>query len=190
MITVKAVSQVETLSLTSDQAKGYPDITTRSLLHFLTTPLPRNRMRTLPTYALMDFDPDGINILSTYKHGSIALPHENDHLTADNISWLGIKSKDLPEDGNTIQTQALLKLSSRDRHKASRMLEREPFIEGGKEPEWRREVQVLLMLNIKAEIQLLEAQDGGLYTWLTKQRIRYGPKEQSYKGLSRLICTS
>ena len=125
-------------------------------------------MRTYPTYALMDFDPDGIDILSTYKYGSIALSHEKDHLTADGISWLGIRSKDLPEDGNIIQTQALLKLSSRDRHKASRMLEREPFMEDGKEPEWRREVQVLLMLNIKAEIQLLEAQDGGLHTWLAR----------------------
>ena len=114
----------------------------------------------------MDFDPDGINILSTYKHGSIALSHENNHLTMENINWLGIKSKDLPKDGNTIRMQALLKLSSRDRHKANRMLEREPFMEGGKESEWRREIQVLLMLNFKAEIQLLEAQDGGLHTWL------------------------
>lgn len=116
----------------------------------------------------MDFDPDGINILSTYKHGSIALPHENKYLTMESISWLGIRSKDLPKDGNAIQVQALLKLSSRDRHKASRMLERDPFMEGGKEPEWRREVQVLLMLNIKAEIQLLEAQDGGLHSWLAR----------------------
>lgn len=116
----------------------------------------------------MDFDPDGINILSTYKHGSIALSHENDHLTADNISWLGIKSKDIPEGDNPIQRQALLKLSPRDRNKASRMLEREPFMEGGMEPEWRREVQVMLMLNIKAEIQLLEEQDGGLHSWLIR----------------------
>jgi meiotic recombination protein SPO11 len=162
-------SQVKKLSLSSCQAKGYPDIATRALLHFLTTPLPRNNMLTCPTYALMDFDPDGINILSTYKHGSIALSHENDHLAVDTISWLGISSKDLREEGNIIQTQGLLKLSSRDRRKASRMLELDPFTEDGREPEWRREIQVMLMLNVKAEIQLLEAQDGGLHTWLAGQ---------------------
>jgi meiotic recombination protein SPO11 len=52
--------------------------------------------------------------------------------------------------------QSLLKLSARDRRIARKMLEKEHiFGEDGMEQEWRREVQVMLMLNIKAEIQIL-----------------------------------
>jgi meiotic recombination protein SPO11 len=54
----------------------------------------------------------------------------------------------------------------RDRRLAQRMLDREPFIEDGPEPEYRRELQNMLMLNIKAEIQLLEAGSSGLQGWL------------------------
>jgi meiotic recombination protein SPO11 len=49
------------------------------------------------------------------------------------------------------------------------MLEREPFIE--KEPEWRRELQAMLFLNVKAEIQLLEAQEGRIAGWLASKRL-------------------
>jgi meiotic recombination protein SPO11 len=51
------------------------------------------------------------------------------------------------------------------------MLEREPFGEDGDEGKWRREVQVMLMLNVKAEIQVLEAGPGGLAAWLEGERL-------------------
>jgi meiotic recombination protein SPO11 len=46
------------------------------------------------------------------------------------------------------------------------MLGRPPCDEGGDEPEWRRELQLMLMVNKKAELQLLERTEGGLAGWL------------------------
>ena len=56
-------------------AKGYPDVATRAMLRFLSTPSPSNGFASPPLHALVDFDPDGIAILSTYKHGSDNLSH-------------------------------------------------------------------------------------------------------------------
>ncbi|QDS68603.1 hypothetical protein FKW77_000913 [Venturia effusa] len=158
------------ISLTSHgiliTAKGYPDIATRSLLRSLVTPSPRNHMQHFPLYGLMDFDPDGLDILSTYKHGSKALAHQNAELALPSIQWLGVKSSHIGQETDLHQTQGLLRLSARDRRKATSMLEREQFAEDGAEPEWRTELQVMLMLNVKAEIQLLEARSDGLVGWL------------------------
>ena len=114
----------------------------------------------------MDFDPDGIEILSTYKYGSKALGHERETLTARGIRWLGLNSKHLAQDDGIHQRQGLLPLSRRDRRKATQMLDRQPFIENGEEPEWRREIQVMLVMNIKAEIQLLESTEIPLHCWI------------------------
>lgn len=119
-------------------------------------------MKQCPLYGLMDFDPDGLDILSTYKHGSKALAHQSAELALPSIQWLGVKSAHVGQEDDLHQTQGLLKLSARDRRKATSMLEREHFAEDGAEQEWRRELQVMLMLNVKAEIQLLEARSHGL----------------------------
>lgn len=110
----------------------------------------------------MDFDPDGLDILSTYKHGSKALAHQSAELALPSIQWIGVKSSHVGQDDDLHQTQGLLKLSARDRRKATLMLERAQFSEDGREPEWRRELQFMLMLNVKAEIQVLEARSDGL----------------------------
>lgn len=112
----------------------------------------------------MDFDPDGIGIMSTYKYGSVTLSHENHNLIVPSITWLGVQSADIipmEESGRA----GLMRLSSRDRRIANRMLERPSFQEGV-EPEWRRELQVMLMLNCKAEIQILSDGGTGLEDWL------------------------
>lgn len=126
-------------------------------------------MHSCPIYALMDFDPDGINIMSTYKHGSTALAHENEKLSVSCMQWLGLSSKHLVWDDGVHRAQGLLRLTLRDRRKATRMLEREPFVDDGKEPYWRKEIQNMLMLNVKAEIQLLEAGEGGLHGWIAQR---------------------
>jgi meiotic recombination protein SPO11 len=90
--------------------------------------------------------------MSTYKHGSMALSHETINLAVPRIQWLGIRSSDFIADDDC---QGLLKLSARDRRIARKMLEKDMFDEHGKETEWRRELQVMLMLNVKAEIQVL-----------------------------------
>jgi meiotic recombination protein SPO11 len=136
------------------------------MLHSVTKPVSKKSPKSRKVLALVDYDPDGLAILSTYKHGSVSLSHEKAHLTLPSIQWLGLNSLSLGLHHDLHQSQGLLSLSSRDRHKAINMLTREPFDEGGTEPEWRREIQVMLYLNIKAEIQILDAQDGGTAGWL------------------------
>ena len=90
--------------------------------------------------------------MSTYKHGSMALAHESLHLAVPAIRWLGVRSSDF---ATADDAQGLLKLSARDRRIAGKMLEKDLFEEEGEESEWRRELQVMLMLDVKAEIQIL-----------------------------------
>ena len=129
-------------------------------------------------YALTDFDPDGIAIMSTYKHGSLGLSHENAYLKVASIQWLGIRSRDILEGINTSEENAdgmgLLRLTARDRRKACKMLENsEVFAEEGGEGEWRREVQIMLMLNVKAEMEGLANREGGVDGWV-EQRLGEG----------------
>lgn len=76
------------------------------------------------------------------------------------MSWLGVRSSDLVTVirnegiGRKREKTGLMKLTKRDRWKASKMLEHDSF-QYDVEQEWRRELQVMLMLSIKAEIQYL-----------------------------------
>lgn len=152
------------------QAKGYPDISTRAFLRLLSL----SSYPPLPIYALVDFDPDGIAIMSTYKHGSLTLSHENANLKTPIIRWLGVKSQDLRIDklnsgANGDEKKGLLKLSMRDRKKALGMLGKEICEEDGVEKEWRRELQVMLMLNIKVEMEILGDREGGIEEWVEEK---------------------
>ncbi|KAF7960182.1 hypothetical protein EAE96_001780 [Botrytis aclada] len=151
-------------------AKGYPDIQSREFLHYVAKHYP-----IIPIYALVDFDPDGIGIMSTYKHGSVALAHENENLSVPSMRWLGLKSKDMMQGGK--ENEGLLKLTERDRRLAVKMLERDMCQEGGVETEWRKEIQVMLMLNKKAEVQIIGNGDA-LENWLNnnlgKEKNRLG----------------
>lgn len=160
-------------------AKGYPDLASRKFLRHVA-----NRSPHIPMYALVDFDPDGIAIMSTYKHGSYSLAHENmtstgaPGLNLPELCWLGVQGDQIfrspagerdTERGATSDAQGLMRLTPRDRMKASRMLEWDLLAETGPEPTWRRELQTMLMLNVKAEMQILEERPGGLAAWLEEE---------------------
>ena len=50
------------------------------------------------------------------------------------------------------------------------MLDRSKVLgEDGEEQEWRRELQVMLMLNVKAEMEILSARDGGVAGWVEQK---------------------
>lgn len=86
--------------------------------------------------------------MSTYKHGSQALSHEL-NLAVPSVQWLGVRSRDFL--GKGADARGMLKLTARDRRIALRML----GWDEEKDTEWRRELQVMLLLNVKAEIQIL-----------------------------------
>jgi meiotic recombination protein SPO11 len=131
-------------------------------------------------FVLVDFDPDGIAIMSTYKLGSCRLAHENvaagstQTLGLPQLRWLGVQGHQLYRtldlergtDSDTVDGAGILKLTARDRNKACRMLEWDVCAEDGPEPTWRRSLQTMLVLNIKAEMQILEELPGGLPLWL------------------------
>ncbi|SPO06106.1 uncharacterized protein DNG_08795 [Cephalotrichum gorgonifer] len=160
--------------------KGYPDLVTRSFLHKVHIARP-----TIPIYALVDYDPDGINIFRCYKWGSVALEHE-EALKLPSLQWLGIKNRDLgstADQGETSpffditpatrdipssqklsysQTKSysrLVPLTQWDRKLAVKLLRDFSMVEGRDRDadavEATRELQTMLMMNVKAEIQAM-----------------------------------
>ncbi|KAK6442181.1 endodeoxyribonuclease [Oleoguttula sp. CCFEE 5521] len=140
-------------------AKGYPDLATRALLRFLTTPAPRNGFASPPVYGLVDFDPDGLAIFTNYNHGSAKLSNEHAGLKLPGMRWLGLRSSTLAYAEDTQASQYLLPLTPRDRKRARLMLD---WVVLAEEAEIRQEMQKLLMLGYKAELQLLDASLDGM----------------------------
>lgn len=46
--------------------------------------------------------------------------------------------------------------------------------EGGIEPEWRRELQIMLMLNVKVEMEILAERAEGVSGWVEKKLLEHG----------------
>jgi meiotic recombination protein SPO11 len=65
-------------------AKGYPDLNTRLLLNRLYKDL------SIPIYILTDADPHGVEIMCTYKYGSLQKVHNSEHI-AVSCEWIGYK---------------------------------------------------------------------------------------------------
>lgn len=124
-------------------------------------------------YSLVDGDPHGVSIMSTYKYGSLAHQHENARLSVPNLCWLGLKISDAVMTSDITGTDGLLRLTARDRRKIVAMLRNNPILgDGGPEPEWRAELQRMLMLNVKAEMEMMYDRDGGLELWIDRKMFR------------------
>ncbi|EGX87904.1 meiotic recombination protein spo11 [Cordyceps militaris CM01] len=156
-------------------ARGYPDLMTRSFLTKIEAECPH-----LPMLVLSDFDPDGLSIFSCYRYGTTNFSHESSNVRI-NFGWLGIQSGHLGTlhnnrlasgAGSSAQTgvwsdNCLVNLTIRDRLCAFRML-RKSFDAGDGDFEqilMRRELQIMLMLGTKAEIQFLD-DSGDITHWL------------------------
>ncbi|KAF8425556.1 Spo11/DNA topoisomerase VI subunit A [Tirmania nivea] len=151
----------------NQQGKGYPDISTREFLRLLSdaaqssasptnSPEGQNSITRSPRiYAVVDHDPHGLNILSVYKFGSVALAHENHRLVVSQVKLLGIKNEDLElsQDECTQNNEhGILSLTGSDRRKAAQLLGK-AYI--WSQNEWRSELQKMLFMNVKAEIQAM-----------------------------------
>ncbi|KAL3484579.1 Spo11/DNA topoisomerase VI subunit A [Aspergillus germanicus] len=152
--------------------KGYPDLGTRSFVRKIYDSIPSSRSHNPPPiYALVDSDPDGIAIMSTYKYGSMAHTRENSSLVIPSLRWLGLRTTDVVEDGEeALNGDDLMPLTPRDRKKIVAMLSRNPVLAvDGPEPEWRVELQRMMMLNVKAETEIRYGRDGGLEGWIDRE---------------------
>lgn len=100
----------------------------------------------------------------------MAQAHENAKLNAPSIQWLGLRTSDVVKGMDPQGEDALIPLSVRDRKKALAMLSGNPiFAEDGPEPGWRAELQQMLMLNLKAEIEVLYGREGGINAWIDRK---------------------
>jgi meiotic recombination protein SPO11 len=171
-VTLTSSFKPEMRVLTTQQGKGYPDLGTRSFVRKIYDSIPRSRSHNPPPiYALVDSDPDGIAIMSTYKYGSMAHPRENSSLVIPSLRWLGLRTTDVVEDGEeALNGDDLMPLTPRDRKKIVAMLSRNPVLAvDGPEPEWRVELQRMMILNVKAETEIRYGRDGGLEGWIERE---------------------
>ncbi|KAF4813506.1 Meiotic recombination protein rec12 [Colletotrichum tropicale] len=154
--------------------KGVPDLHTKQFLHLLHSAKPE-----LPIYGLVDFDPYGVNIMRCYSHGSRGHAHEVG-VTVPSMQWLGIKSgdllgrRDLEVDDDAAfsrqqQSESSFEstdaLKERDRKIAKTLLGNIPDDLDEYSIECRRELQIMLFLNVKAEIQAVD-DAGDISNWL------------------------
>ncbi|GLA62459.1 hypothetical protein AtubIFM54640_003014 [Aspergillus tubingensis] len=149
--------------------KGYPDLNTRAFVRKLFDHS-RQLTKRPQFYALVDADPDGMAIMATYNYGSVAFTHENRNLNVPGLHWLGLRITDVVAGADPLDDNTVLHLTKRDRKKVVAMLSRNPiWAADGPEPGWRVELQRMLMLNVKAETEILYDMEGGLTRWLDRK---------------------
>lgn len=162
LIRPKISSAAETSDLL--QAKGYPDLQTRS---FLRRVLDISALLSpIPIFGLFDGDPDGLEILRCYKSGSDALAQEAIYNLPE-VKWLGVDVCEFL--GNPQVMNEAVALTFRDRNRAKGMLSRIHVRDASAQTAvTKRMLQTMLMLGKKMEIQALSKIDGGLCGWLEK----------------------
>ncbi|OQD88285.1 hypothetical protein PENANT_c004G10576 [Penicillium antarcticum] len=150
------ISRARWVLVIEKEGKGYPDLSTREFLHKLSNVASNQNRPPLRFYGLTDGDPHGMAILSTYKYGSAAHVHENARLILPRLQWLGVRVTDIIAVPDAPGYKALLSLTPQDRSKIVAMLRNSPvWASDGPALEWRVELQRMLMLNLKAEIEIL-----------------------------------
>ncbi|CAB1455871.1 unnamed protein product [Pleuronectes platessa] len=148
----------------SSAGKGVPDVNSRLMVRKLWDTLH------VPTFALVDADPHGIEIMCIYKYGSVAMSFEAHSLTVPSVMWLGL----LPSDLRRLQVpeDALIPLTERDESKLSSLLKR-PYLSS--QPDWQREMELMQQTKVKAEIQSLAAIAPDFLTSIyLPNKLRYG----------------
>ncbi|CAL1384727.1 unnamed protein product [Linum trigynum] len=125
--------------------RGYPDIPTRRFLRLLIEKL------RLPVYCLVDCDPYGFDILTTYRFGSMQMAYDAKFLRLTGIHWLGAFPSDVEK--YSIPQQCLLPLTAEDKRRTEKMLNR-CYLEK-QVPEWRSELELMLQRGVKFEIEAL-----------------------------------
>ncbi|KAJ0684696.1 putative DNA topoisomerase (ATP-hydrolyzing) [Helianthus annuus] len=105
----------------------------------------------LPTYCLVDCDPYGFDILTTYRFGSMQMAYDAKIMKLPEIKWLGV----LPSDAETfnVPQQCLLPMTTEDKIKTEAILNR-CYLQR-EVPQWRLELQLLLQSGVKFETEAL-----------------------------------
>lgn len=75
--------------------KGYPDCTTRRIVHRLSVEC------SLPVYILVDADPFGIEIMLIYRRGSQSMNFTKDTLITPTLRWIGLHPSEIDKVSST-----------------------------------------------------------------------------------------
>ncbi|KAJ7014330.1 meiotic recombination protein SPO11-1 isoform X1 [Populus alba x Populus x berolinensis] len=103
----------------------------------------------LPVYCLVDCDPYGFDILTTYRFGSMQMAFDAKVLRVPEVQWLGAFPSDFEK--YDLPQQCLLPLTAEDKRRTETMLLR-CYLQ--KEvPEWRLELELMLQKGVKFEIE-------------------------------------
>uniref|UniRef100_A0A1D1YDQ0 DNA topoisomerase (ATP-hydrolyzing) n=1 Tax=Anthurium amnicola TaxID=1678845 RepID=A0A1D1YDQ0_9ARAE len=125
--------------------RGYPDVSTRRFLRYLVEKL------CLPVYCLVDCDPYGFDILTTYRFGSMQMAYDAKLMCVPEVRWLGVFPSD--HEKYNLPDRCLLPLTPEEKKKTEAMLLRCYLHKEA--PDWRLELERMLQKGVKFEIEAL-----------------------------------
>ena len=128
---------------------GYPPLSVRAVLKSLSVQLQ------LPALGLFDYNPHGLQILLTYKHGSTRMGMES-HAHAVDVKWLGLHYDDIMMDEHTqtpkVDPSSLQPWSVTDERVFAAVQARVHLM---MEPAYSREIRLMDRLRFKAETEAI-----------------------------------
>lgn len=132
---------------------GYPPLTVRAVLKALATQLD------LPVLGLFDYNPHGIQILLTYKFGSVRMGLEA-HAYAVDIKWLGLHHGDIMEAPGQVKVDptALQQWTPADERVLKAVKARVDLM---MVPQYSREIALMERERVKAEIEAVNTRSSG-----------------------------
>ena len=128
-----------------------------------------NDEKKLPVYVLVDNDPWGYYIYSVVKQGSINLAFESQRMAIPDAKFIGLSSRDPERYG--LPRNVGIKLNDKDIGRAKELLNYPWF----QKKEWQKEIQHMLQVGLKFELDALANKD---FQYLTK---RYLPRKLQEK---------
>ncbi|KAJ3320801.1 hypothetical protein HDV06_004812 [Boothiomyces sp. JEL0866] len=110
--------------------KGFPDVNTRKFLSKISqmnvsTDFFSDCMLLQPIkiMLLVDADPDGVEIMLSYKYGSMGQRYQSTSLVCSTMEWIGLQITNCTS--NILIYDQLIRLSDRDKMKLHKMLKRD-----------------------------------------------------------------
>ncbi len=112
----------------------------------------------LPVYVLVDNDPWGYYIYSVVKQGSISLAFESQRMAIPNARFVGMSSYDAKK--FDIPSAVSIKVNEQDVRRAKEIRDYPWFAKKS----WQREINHMLKLGVKLELEALSAKDFSFIT--------------------------
>mmetsp|Transcript_11922 Transcript_11922/g.18026 ORF Transcript_11922/g.18026 Transcript_11922/m.18026 type:complete len:363 (-) Transcript_11922:117-1205(-) len=131
-------------------ACGFPDIATRSLLHFVSS-----TYEEMEVIGICDFNPCGVGLLLTYKFGSISMAFEGRGLEVYRLQWMAMRWQHVEHLRVSLQgsDEFAQPLTSRDKKKLENLLASKYMQTVS--TAFKNELEVMLQQGTKYELESL-----------------------------------